>query len=444
MIPRYARPAMTALWTDEARLQRLLAVECAHLRALEQLGQAPRGTADLVLAGAVIDPARVAEIEAETKHDVIAFLTSIEEKVGEPARLLHRGLTSSDVLDTALALQLRDAGQLLQQGLHQLIATLAGRASEHRGTWTIGRSHGMHAEPTSFGIVLAGHLAEFVRTYGRLQAACEEIAYGSLSGAVGTYAQTPPEAEAIALRALGLRAETVPTQVIPRDRHAAFFTALAGIASAIDRLATNIRHLQRSEVAEASEAFSPGQKGSSAMPHKKNPILSENLCGLARVVRGYADMARDDVVLWHERDISHSSVERVICPDATITLDFMIWRTISLVKGLVVNKERMRRHLDASAGAFFSGNVLLALVDAGVARQKAYVIVQRSALKAVTADAAAMRDLLSADPEITAHLDGAALDRCFDLVHHLRHTDLILDRALAQAGALDTRRTETP
>jgi len=435
---------MTALWTDEARLRRLLEVECAHLRALERLGQAPRGTADRVQQGAVIDPARVAEIEAETKHDVIAFLTSIEEKIGEPARLLHRGLTSSDVLDTALALQLRDAGELLRRGLHQLIATLAGKASEHRGTWTIGRSHGMHAEPTSFGVVLAGHLAEFVRCYNRLQTACCEIAVGSLSGAVGTYAQTAPEAEAIALRALGLKAETVPTQVIPRDRHAAFFAALGGIASAIERLATNIRHLQRSEVGEASEAFTPGQKGSSAMPHKRNPILSENLCGLARVIRGYAEMAQGDVVLWHERDISHSSVERFIGPDATVTLDFMIWRTIGLIKGLVVNKERMRAHLDASAGAFFSGNVLLALVDAGVARQKAYVIVQRSALKAVTGAARAMRDLLSADPEITDRLDATALERCFDLAHHLRHTDLILDRALAEAGALDTQRTEAP
>ncbi len=437
MIPRYSRPEMTALWTDDARLLRWLQVECAHLRALEQLGHAPVGTADTVERTAVLNADRANEIEAVVKHDVIAFLTMVEESVGEPARLLHRGLTSSDVLDTSLAMLLRDAGRILQVDLRKVISALAERSREHRHTFTIGRSHGMHAEPTTFGLVLAGHLAEFVRCWHRLATAIEEISYGSLSGAVGTYAQTPPEAESIALATLGLRAEIVPTQVIPRDRHAVYFIALAGIASAIERLAINVRHLQRSEVGEVHEAFTAGQRGSSAMPHKKNPILSENLCGLARVVRGYADMARENVPLWHERDISHSSVERYIGPDATVTLDFMLQRTASLVSGLGVHSDKMAQTLDQAAGAFFSGNVLLALVDAGVLRQTAYGIVQRSALAAVTSGGASeMKALLLDDQEIRAFLDEAALDRCFDLRHHLRHADLILDRALAEAAVV--------
>ncbi len=434
MIPRYARAAMTALWTDEARLQRWLEVECAHLRALEKLGQAPAGTAETVLRTALVTPERVAEIEATVKHDVIAFLTVVEESIGEPARLLHRGLTSSDVLDSALALILRDAGHLLREGLLALVQALALRAEEHRHTFCIGRSHGMYAEPTTFGLVLAGHLAECVRHVGRLDRAIAEISVGTLSGAVGTYAQTPPEAEEIALLQLGLRAETVPTQVIPRDRHAVYFSTLGHISTAIERLAINVRHLQRSEVGEAQEAFSSGQKGSSAMPHKKNPILSENLCGLARVMRGYASMAQEDVALWHERDISHSSVERVIGPDATVTLDFMLHRAAALVRGLVVYPERMRMHLDETAGTFFSGNVLLALVDAGLPRQQAYGLVQRAALATSGPSAKAdLRQRVAQDPEIAALLDAEALDRCFDLRHHLRHADLILDRALAEA-----------
>lgn len=437
MIPRYSRPEMTALWTDDARLRRWLQVECAHLRALEHLGQAPLGTADQVEATAVLNVERALEIEAVVKHDVIAFLSMIEESVGEPARLLHRGLTSSDVLDTSTALTLRDAGRLLQRGLQSVIAALATRSREHRHTFTIGRSHGMHAEPTTFGLVLAGHLAEFVRTWHRLALAIDEISVGTLSGAVGTYAQTPPEAESMALANLGLRAETVPTQVVPRDRHVVYFQALASIASAIERLSVNIRHLQRSEVGEVHEAFTAGQRGSSAMPHKKNPILSENLCGLARVVRGFAHMAEENVALWHERDISHSSVERYTGPDATITLDFMLQRTTGLVSGLAVHADRMAQNLDQSAGAFFSGNVMLALVDAGVLRQTAYGIVQRSALTSVTSSGtAALRALLLEDAEIRQFLDEAALDRCFDLRHHLRQAELILDRALAEAAAV--------
>ncbi len=437
VIARYSRPEMTALWTDEARLVRWLQVECAHLRALEQLGLAPAGTADNVERSAILRPERAAEIEAVVKHDVIAFLTMVEESVGEPARLLHRGLTSSDILDTSLAMLLRDAGQLLQLGLKQVIRALADQARAHRHTFTIGRSHGMHAEPTTFGLVLAGHLAEFVRCWHRLAVAQDEIAFGTLSGAVGTYAQTPPEAETLALATLGLRAETVPTQVVPRDRHAAYFAALASVGGAIERLAVNVRHLQRSEVGEVHEAFGAGQRGSSAMPHKKNPILSENLCGLARVIYGFADMARANVPLWHERDISHSSVERYIAPDATVTLDFMLHRTAGLVSGLVVHADKMAKTLDLAAGAFFSGNVLLALVDAGVLRQTAYGIVQRSALAAVTSGGASeMKALLLEDREIRAFLDEAALDRCFDLRHHLRHADLILDRALAEAAQI--------
>jgi adenylosuccinate lyase len=430
VLPRYARAAMTALWTDEARLQRWLDVECAHLRALEQLGLAPLGSADEVQRKAVISPARVAEVEAVVKHDVIAFLTVVEESVGEPARLLHRGLTSSDVLDTALALILRDAGVLLLAGLVDLTEALAARAEEHRHTYCIGRSHGMYAEPTTFALVLASHMAECARHVQRLRQAIAGIAVGTLSGAVGTYAQTPPEAEAIALEALGLRAETVPTQVIPRDRHAGFFNTVGEISTAIERLAINVRHLQRSEVGEAQEAFSAGQKGSSAMPHKKNPIISENLCGLARIVQGYAGMAQHDVALWHERDISHSSVERVIGPDATITLDFMLSRAAGLVRGLVVYPERMRAHLAEAGGAHFSGNVLLALVDAGLPRQLAYALVQRSALQGGD-----LAQVLRQDPEVMAHLDAATLARCFDLEHHLRHAEGILDRALAEAHA---------
>ena len=437
MIVRYSRPEMTALWTEETRLKRWLQVECAHLRALEQLGLAPPRTAEEVERKAVLLPERVAEIEAVVKHDVIAFLTMVEESVGESARLLHRGLTSSDVLDTSLALLLRDAGRLLQAGLRKVIGALATRAREHRHTFTMGRSHGMHAEPTTFGLVLAGHLAEFVRCWHRLATAIDEISVGTLSGAVGTYAQTPPEAETLALTGLGLRAETVPTQVVPRDRHTVYFQSLAGIASAIERLCLNIRHLQRSEVGEVHEPFTPGQRGSSAMPHKKNPILSENLCGLARVVQGYAEMSRSNAALWHERDISHSSAERFIAPDATITLDFMLHRTAGLVNGLVVHADRMAQTLDQAAGAYFSGNVMLALVDSGMPRQTAYGIVQRSALTSVTsAGAAALHALLLDDPEIAMHLQAEAIDRCFDLRHHLRHADLILDRALSEAAAI--------
>ena len=438
MIPRYARPQMTALWTDEARLSRLLDVECAHLAALEQLGLAPAGQAAAVRAGAVINPARVAEVEAVVKHDVIAFLTSIEETAGEPARLLHRGLTSSDALDSALALQLRDAADLLLAGMRKLLETLGAKAAEHRETYTVGRSHGMYAEPTTFGLVLAGHLAEFVRATEQLRHARQHVAVGTLSGAVGTYAQTPPEAEALAFAQLGLGVETVPTQVVPRDRHLYYFQALGSVANAIERLAINVRHLQRSEVAEVQEAFTKGQRGSSAMPHKKNPILSENLCGLARVVRGYVHMAEGNVPLWHERDISHSSVERYIGPDATVTLDFMIHRTIGLVSGLVVDVQQMRERVEAASQAVFSGNVLLALVDAGIARQTAYGIVQRSALEAI-GGRGDLRDLLAADPEVAALLSRQQIDDCFALQHHLRHAGLILDRALAEAAALQAQ-----
>jgi len=442
VIPRYARPQMTAIWTDEARLSRLLDVECAHLEALETLGHAQAGQAAQVRAKAIIDPVRVAEVEATVKHDVIAFLTSIEESAGDPARLLHRGLTSSDALDTALALQLRDAADLMLAGMAQLLTVLANKADEHRLTFTVGRSHGMYAEPTTFGLVLAGHLAEFVRATKQLQLARDQVSYGTLSGAVGTYAQTPPEAEALALAALGLKAETVPTQVVPRDRHLFYFQALGAVATAMERLAVNIRHLQRSEVGEVSEAFTKGQRGSSAMPHKKNPILSENLCGLARVVRGYAGMAEGNVVLWHERDISHSSVERYIGPDATVTLDFMIHRTISLVSGLVVYVDKMRERVEAASQAVFSGNVLLALVDAGIARQEAYGVVQRSALQAVSGQGD-LRDLLAADPEVSALLTRDQIDQCFALEHHLRHAGLILDRALAEAADLSQQLAAT-
>ncbi|MSP93295.1 MAG: adenylosuccinate lyase [Myxococcales bacterium] len=432
MHPRYSRPEMTALWTDAARMQRWLAVELAHLGALEQLGLAPAGSAATIAAQVVLDPARADAIERTVKHDVIAFLTMVEESAGPSARLLHRGLTSSDVLDTALAQTLVAAGILLQDGLAALIQATMDVSARHRATPTIGRSHGMFAEPTTFGVVLASHVAEFTRCRKRLRAAVAEIAVGKLAGAVGVYGQTPPEAESLALAALGLRAETAATQVVPRDRHAVFFAALGWTATAVERFAVNMRHLHRSEVGEVREAFTAGQKGSSAMPHKRNPILAENLCGLARLVRGYARIAEDDVALWHERDISHSSVERVIGPDATVTLDFLLHRATGLVRSLEVDAGRMRAHLDAAGGAFFTGTVLNALVDAGVGRQDAYTWVQRAGLAALDG-AGALLTLLERDPDVCAKLGLDGLRRCFDLDHALRHCGLVVDRACMAA-----------
>ncbi|MDI3284864.1 adenylosuccinate lyase [Polyangium sp. 15x6] len=431
MIPRYTPPAFAALWSSETRYAVWLDVELAACEAMEAEGLVPVGVARALRdKNLALDPARIEEIERTVKHDVIAFLTHVEELAGPDARWLHRGMTSSDVLDTSLAVLLVRAGDLLLERLDGLVVALSRRADEHRRTPMIGRSHGMHAEPITFGLALAGHLAEMKRGRARLREARSEIAVGKISGAVGTYAHLSPKIEAEALAALGLRPETVATQVVPRDRHAAFFNALALVAAGIERLATNVRHWQRTEVAEAEEAFTKGQKGSSAMPHKRNPILSENLCGLARIVRAAAIPALEDVVLWHERDISHSSVERMIAPDATTTLGFMLERTTSLVEGLVVREDNLRKNLSLSGGLFFSEGVLLALVSYGLPRQEAYVLVQRNAMKALAGEGT-FRDLLAADPDVNARLSSAELDRCFDLDHALSHVSGIVDRAIA-------------
>jgi len=430
MIARYTPPDMALLWGSARRYEIWLDVELAGCEAMERAGVVPVGTAEKIRGKKpTINVERVDEIERTVKHDVIAFLTHVEEQVGEDARWLHRGMTSSDVLDSSLAIQLRDAVDAMMPRMDRLLAALASRAREHAHTAMIGRSHGIHAEPITFGLALAGHHAEIARGRSRLQVAREEIAVGKIAGAVGTYAHLTPEIEADALGKLGLRPETVSTQVVSRDRHAAYFSALAIVAAGIERLATNVRHWQRTEVLEAEEAFTAGQKGSSAMPHKRNPILSENLCGLARVVRMAVVPALEDVALWHERDISHSSVERMIGPDATATLAFMLDRAASLIEGLVVYDQNMRKNLERTGGLFFSEGVLLALVGKGVARQEAYVWVQRNAMR-TWKEGAGFLDGLLGDPDVSAKLTSEEIRHCFDIGHVLRHVDAILDRAL--------------
>jgi adenylosuccinate lyase len=389
----------------------------------------PSGTASRLRAkNLALDPDRIDEIERTTRHDVIAFLTHVEELAGADARWLHRGMTSSDVLDTSLALLLVRATDALALRLEKLIAALDRRAAEHTRTPMIGRSHGIHAEPITFGVALAGHLAEMKRARARLSAARAEIAVGKIAGAVGTYAHLSPAIEARALAALGLSPETVSTQIVPRDRHAAFFGALAVIAAGIERLATNVRHWQRTEVGEAEERFTAGQKGSSAMPHKRNPISSENLCGLARMVRAYALPALENVALWHERDISHSSAERMMAPDATTTLAFMLERATTLVEGLVVYPEVLKTNLERTGGLFFSEAILIALVEKGMARQEAYVLVQRNAMKAIEGNGA-FRANLEADADVGSRLSRDEIAKAFDLEHALRHADAIVARA---------------
>jgi adenylosuccinate lyase len=430
VIPRYTPADFAELWSPARRFAVWLEVELAACESMEEAGLVPRGTAASLRAKAlVLDPARIDEIERTTKHDVIAFLTHVEELAGIEARWLHRGMTSSDVLDTSFAILLRNAADKLLARCDAVLTALARRAREHAKTPMIGRSHGIFAEPITFGLALAGHHAEFARGKKRLETARREIAVGMISGAVGTYAHLSPAIEKRALEALGLEPETVSTQVIARDRHAAFFSALALVAAAVERLATNVRHWQRSDVAEAEEAFTPGQKGSSAMPHKRNPILSENLCGLARVVRAAVTPALENVALWHERDISHSSVERMIAPDATATLAFMLDRTAGLVNGLVAYPDHMRANLDRAAELYFSEAILLALVEAGMPRQEAYVVVQRSAMRAWNGEAR-FRDLLGADPVVTGRLSPQKLESLFDLDHALAHVPAILERSL--------------
>ena len=431
MISRYAPPELASLWENAARYATWLEVELAACEAMEAEGLVPKGIAASIRAKNLsLDAERIDTIERTTKHDVIAFLTHVEELAGEDARWLHLGMTSSDVLDTAFAMLLVRATDLLKTRLDRLIEALARRAEEHKKTPMIGRSHGIHAEPITFGVAIAGHLAEMKRGRARLAAAREEIAVGKIAGAVGTYAHLSPSIEASALASLGLRPEIVATQIVPRDRHAAFFAALALIAAGIERLATNVRHWQRTELGEAEERFTTGQKGSSAMPHKRNPILSENLCGLARVVRAAVTPALENVALWHERDISHSSVERMIAPDATATLGFMLDRATGLVDGLVVYPEAMKRNLDITGELYFSEGVLLALVHHGLPRQGAYVLVQRCAMKAIEGKGR-FRDNLAADQDIAAVLSADELARCFDLEHALAHAAAIVDRAIS-------------
>jgi adenylosuccinate lyase len=430
MIPRYTPKAFAELWSDHTKYATWLEVELAACEAMEAAALVPAGTALRIREqNLALDPARIDGIEQTTRHDVIAFLTHVEELAGEPARWLHRGMTSSDVLDTSFALLLVRALDLLLVGTERLIAALAVRAREHVKTPMIGRSHGIHAEPVTFGVALAGHLAEIKRGKARLLLARQEIAVGKIAGAVGTYAHLAPEIEERALARLGLRAETVSTQVVARDRHAGFFSALALLAAGIERLATNVRHWQRTEVGEAEERFSKGQKGSSAMPHKRNPVLSENLCGLARVVRGAVVPALENVALWHERDISHSSVERMIAPDATATLGFMLERAAGLVEGLVVYPVRLQHNLDQTGELFFSEALMLALVGKGLARQRAYEIVQRSAMRAFQGEGA-FRSFLKADADVTSRLTPAEVDECFDLSHALRYAEQIVERAI--------------
>ena len=427
MIPRYSRKEMAALWAPETRFRIWLEIETHACDAQAALGRIPKSAAQAVRERGAFEVERIEEIERETRHDVIAFLTNLAEHVGPEARFVHQGMTSSDVLDTCLAVQLTRAADLLDSGIGAVMDALERRAREHRLTACIGRSHGIHAEPTTFGLKLAGHYAEFARNRDRLAAARAEVATCAISGAVGTFANVDPRVEAHVAEKLGLAVEPISTQIVPRDRHAAFFSALGLIASAVERLATEIRHLQRTELREAEEYFAPGQKGSSAMPHKRNPVLTENLTGLARIVRSHVTPALENVVLWHERDISHSSVERTIAPDATVTLDFALARLAGVVDRLVVYPERMRENLDALGGLIHSQRVLLALVEAGMSREDAYAAVQRNAMT-VWDDGGDFLALLRGDAEVTRLLDEDALAGLFDLDYHLAHVDTIFDR----------------
>ena len=427
MIPRYSRPEMARIWEPEAKFSIWLKIETYAAQAMAELGLIPKHAADAVRKRGGFDAARIDQIEREVKHDVIAFLTSVSEHVGPEARFLHAGLTSSDVLDTCFNVQLVQAADLLIADVDALLAALKARAFEFKDTLTVGRSHGVHAEPTTFGLKLATAYAEFARARERLVRAREEVATCAISGAVGTFAHVDPRVEAYVAKKLGLTPEPISTQVIPRDRHAAYFATLAVVASSIERLATEIRHLQRTEVLEAEEYFSEGQKGSSAMPHKRNPVLSENLTGLARVVRAYAQPALEDVALWHERDISHSSVERVIGPDATIALDFALVRLTGIIKGLVVYPERMRANLKRLGGLIHSQRVLLALTEAGVPREEAYRMVQRNAMK-VWDTGADFQATLLADKDVTKALSPDEIKAQFDLGYHTKHLDTIFAR----------------
>src|SRR5580704_13931973 len=435
MIPRYSRPEMTSVWSPETRFRIWFEIEAYASEAMAEIGVIPKAAAKTIWekgSKAKFDVARIDEIERVTKHDVIAFLTHLAEFIGPDARFVHLGLTSSDVLDTCLAVQLRQASDILIADVDALLAALKRRAFEHKMTPTVGRSHGIHAEPTTFGLKLALAYAEFARARARLAAAREEISTCAISGAVGTFANIDPRVETYVAAKLDLKSEPISTQVIPRDRHAAFFAALGVVASSVERLATEIRHLQRTEVMEAEEFFSEGQKGSSAMPHKRNPVLAENLTGLARMVRSAVTPALEDVALWHERDISHSSVERMIGPDATITLDFALARLAGVIDKLLIYPENMQKNLDRLGGLVHSQRLLIALTQKGVAREDAYRLVQRNAIK-VWEGGGDFLALLKADKDVRKHLSDKELTADFDLDFHFSHVDTIFRRVFGRA-----------
>ncbi len=434
MIPRYSRPEMTTIWEPQTRFRIWFEIEAYACDALAELGVIPKESAKNIWDKAdfvKFDVARIDEIERVTKHDVIAFLTHLAEFIGPDSRFVHQGMTSSDVLDTCLAVQLARAADLLIADVDALLAAIKKRAYEHKFTPTIGRSHGIHAEPVTFGLKMAQAYAEFTRARERLVTARAEVATCAISGAVGTFANIDPRVEEYVAHKMGLVPEPVSTQVIPRDRHAAFFATLGVVASSVERLAIEIRHLQRTEVLEAEEYFSAGQKGSSAMPHKRNPVLTENLTGLARLVRGMAIPAMENVALWHERDISHSSVERMIGPDATVTLDFALARLTSVIENLLVYPENMKKNLDRLGGLVHSQRVLLALTQKGVSREDAYAMVQRNAMP-VWRGEGEFRTLLGADPDVSARLSPAELDELFDLSYHFKHVDTIFRRVFGE------------
>ncbi len=429
MVPRYSRPEMSDLWTPEARFRIWFEIEAHATDALAELGVVPKEAATAIWEKGAFEVERIDAIERETKHDVIAFLTNVAEHVGPEARFMHQGMTSSDVLDTCLAVQLARASDILIADIDALLAVLKRRAIEHKMTPTIGRSHGIHAEPVTFGLKLAQAYAEFDRSRARLVAARSDVATCAISGAVGTFANIDPFVEAHVAKKMGLTVEPVSTQIIPRDRHAMFFATLGVIASSIERVAIEIRHLQRTEVLEVEEYFAPGQKGSSAMPHKRNPVLTENLTGLARMVRGYVTPALENVALWHERDISHSSVERYIGPDATITLDFALARLTGVIDKLLIYPERMEKNLNKMGGLIHSQRVMLAMTQAGMSREDAYRLVQHNAMKVWESDGdLSLEALLKADPEVTAALSPHEIADKFDLGYHLKHVDTIFAR----------------
>jgi len=431
MIPRYSRPEMANLWTDEAKYQKWLEIEVAACEAWSELGEIPKEALKVIQKKAKFTVARALELEKETKHDLIAFVSTVAEHVGPEGRYLHLGLTSSDVVDTGLAAQLNDASALIHKDLLQLLEVLKKRAYEFKDIPQMGRSHGIHAEPITFGLKFALWYEEMKRNLKRFESAVEDISYGKISGAVGTFANIPPEVEAYVCKKMGLKADPISTQIVQRDRHAHYFTTLALIAASIEKIATEIRHLQRTEVLEAEEFFSAGQKGSSAMPHKRNPILSENLCGLARLVRANALASLENVALWHERDISHSSVERVIGPDSTILVDFMLHRLTGLLEKLIVYPEQMLENLNKLKGLIFAQQILLELVNKGISREDAYAIVQRNAMR-TWKTRNEFREELWSDVEVQKHFKKEELEKMFDIQYHLKNVDKIFERVFGK------------